>query len=1004
MSAPWINPAFVAGEIAPALFGHVDLAKLHVAASTMRNMFVNYKGGAYSRGGTAFVARSKQPGTSSPPRLIAFKFSITQSFCLEFGNQYMRVFSNGAPVVEAPFNISAATKANPCQITATGNNFATGDWVTISGVGGMTQLNGKTFIATVVSSGSTFTLADLNGNPINSSAYGTYTSGGTVSRIYTLATPWLDSDLFALKFAQSADVMSLVHPSYPPYDLARVSDTNWTVTATTFSSPISAPSNCTATATVNPSGTSSPPTLPAAYAYMVTAVDTVTGAESVGSPRANVTNSVDMAVTAGSIIIDWSTVSGASSYNIYRAPTSYNTDPGDTTNALPVPDGAPFGYIGTAFGSQFVDSNIVPDFSQVPPLHTNPFAPGRVLQINITAGGSAYTSASVSITSGTGSGFVGGPIIVGGAIVAVYIKDAGQGYLGTDTVVFSGTGTGATGTLSVGPQTGTYPGCVSYFQERRVYASSLNNPDTYWMSQPGAFQNFDSGIPVNDADAITGTPWSQQVNGIQSLVAMPGGLVTFTGLGAWNVVGSGGSALNPVAITPASQQAIPASFVGCAQYIAPITINYDILFVQSKGSEVRDLNYNLYFNFYTASDLTQLSSHLFLGYTINDWAWCEEPYKLLWAVRSDHSLLSLTYLKEQEVYGWARHDTLGLVYSVCSVIEPPVDALYLATARFPQDGVGFHYYIERMDDRIWNQVESTWCVDCGLSLPLTVPDVGLSVSGISGTCTFTTFASVFSPSSVGQVIRVAGGIATVASYISATAVTATYTKPATQFLPGSTLVFANAGEWSISPLVTTVSGLDHLVGLAVTGLADGVLIPPVAVPSNGTITLPQPSSTAVVGLAFTAQLQTVYADPATQPTPQGRRKDITAATARIEASAWISAGTNQPDGSVQSPPVLETTPWAVTPIPNQGATYITTGGATATELFTGDERVNLFATWRKPGQVALQQTNPFPLSVLAIVPEGLEGDTADLAYPAEPAMAQAAQRQSRGPGPWMLRR
>ena len=62
-----------------------------------------------------------------------------------------------------------------------------------------------------------------------------------------------------------------------------------------------------------------------------------------------------------------------------------------------------------------------------------------------------------------------------------------------------------------------------------------------------------------------------------------------------------------------------------------------------------------------------LSNHLFTGYTLKEWAWAEEPYKIVWAIRNDGALLSLTYLKEQDVYAWARHDTFGLYQSVCSV-------------------------------------------------------------------------------------------------------------------------------------------------------------------------------------------------------------------------------------------------------------------------------------------------------------------------------------------------
>lgn len=100
--------------------------------------------------------------------------------------------------------ITGATKANPCVITATGHGFRTGISVTISGVGGMTQLNGNTYVITVIDANS----FSLDG--VNSTAYGTYTSGGSaatykylqdVSRgtAYSATTQW--------RFAQFGKVL-----------------------------------------------------------------------------------------------------------------------------------------------------------------------------------------------------------------------------------------------------------------------------------------------------------------------------------------------------------------------------------------------------------------------------------------------------------------------------------------------------------------------------------------------------------------------------------------------------------------------------------------------------------------------------------------------------------------------------------------------------------------------------------------------------------------------------
>jgi hypothetical protein len=1024
----------------------------------------------------------------------------------------MRVFSDGAPVVEPGLTITGATQSNPCAIAVT-NSYANGDWVAISGVGGMTELNGNIYIVAAVS-GAGFILEDLDGNPVNSAAFDAYTGGGTTSRVYTLVTPYLAADLPLLKFTQSADTMSLTHPNYPPMDLVRITDTEWSLSAAIFTAAIAAPSTCTAVATTQPSASTSPPTLPTAYAYCVTAIDSATGEESIASPIGNATNSVDIASTAGSIIINWSAVAGASSYNVYKAPASYNTDPSSPTNALPVPVGALFGFMVTSYGTQAVDSNITPDSSQTPPLHENPFAPGQILAVNISSGGSDLVTVTATITTSTGSGFIGEPVIVGGVMTAFLVLDPGENYLQTDSISFGGpgavatgditfstiphnsdtitlngqvwtfvtaitaanqtligsslpltlvalasdlfassdaglivanytvnssqliitydtpgaggnaytlaasvatpsgatltgggTGTNPTGTLDVGPQTGTYPGVVSYFQQRRVYAATANAPDTYFMSKPGAYLNFDSSLPVTDTDAITGTPWAQQVNGVQFMIQMPAGLVVMTGLGTWVVNGAGGSTINPQPVTPSSDQALQQGFNGCNDICPPFVENYDIIFVQAKGSIVRDVFTGSYFNIFVGNDLTELSGQLFTGYTLSQVAWTEEPYKIAWYVRNDGVLLSLTYLKEQEVYGWARHDTFGQFVSVCSVIEPPVDALYAVVAR-PRSpgGANTAYFVERMNDRIWNSVEDAWCVDCGLSLPQPTPTANIASSTASGATVFFVDSPIFSSGSVGHVIRVGGGIATITGFINSEQVSAIWNLPPAQTLidaTGQFMIVQAEGSWTMTQPVTTVSGLRHLVGLTVTGLADGVVIPPQTVAADGTITLPFAASSVVIGLGFQAQVQSVYLDTGAQPTVQGRRKSVTAVTTRVDGSLGFKVGSNEVDGSTVSPPILAPIWTNLQPAQVLSSTYTSPGGATVTKLFTGDLRDNLVANWTKPGQVAAQQDQPLPMSLTAFICETLEGDLPEQAYAQQPP--RDPRNPPRGPGAWMLR-
>jgi hypothetical protein len=112
---------------------------------------------------------------------VTYEFTTDFTVLAESKERY-RVGAIRTPVSSISAAVSAATNANPCAVTTGANhNFTTGDVVDFSSVGGMTELNTGTFTITVTSP-TNFTL-----NGTNSTAYGVYTSGGTVTRVSTPA-------------------------------------------------------------------------------------------------------------------------------------------------------------------------------------------------------------------------------------------------------------------------------------------------------------------------------------------------------------------------------------------------------------------------------------------------------------------------------------------------------------------------------------------------------------------------------------------------------------------------------------------------------------------------------------------------------------------------------------------------------------------------------------------------------------------------------------------------
>lgn len=329
--------SFTGGEWSDSLHARTDLEKYNSAVKLMRNFYCHAHGGASNRPGLRFVGEIKDSPTKTA-RLIPFQFSTVQAYMLEFGDQYMRVYKDGGRVTESDVVITGITKANPGVVTAVAHGFSNGDWVYISAVGGMTQVNGKIFkVANVATD--TFELKTVDGTNVNTSSYTTYTSGGTVARIYTLATPYLEADLPLLKIVQSADTMYVTHPSYAPRVITRTGHASWSINTITFAPSISAPANFSRD---SGSGTG--------HTYAVTAVKE-NGEESVVSSTA----------TGGpGDVFGWDAVADADHYEFY-----------EQKNGI-------FGWLGSAglsSGSPSfeVPADTDPDMDEAPPTVKNPF-------------------------------------------------------------------------------------------------------------------------------------------------------------------------------------------------------------------------------------------------------------------------------------------------------------------------------------------------------------------------------------------------------------------------------------------------------------------------------------------------------------------------------------------------------------------------------------------------------------------------------------------------------
>lgn len=923
-------PSFGAGELSPSLYARVDFDKYHVGAALLRNFFVDFRGGASTRPGTQFMGQAKSNGTV---RLIPFIVSTSQAYICEFGHQYVRFFSADGQVVEAAKNITAITQANPCKVTSAGHGYTTGDEVVLSSIGGMTELNGRNVLVTVVDANN-FTLKTLDGVAIDSTTFGAYTAGGTAQRVYTLASPYDAADIGLIKLVQSASVLTLTHPNYAPRNLTQL-----TANSFAFSNVVAGPTQDPPTnLTVSANGMADH-----LYGYAVTAVS-LDGKEE--SLPIIITTLQGKAPTDATKVLKlrWSPpTKPASYYKIYKW--------GPVPNVAPV--GTVYGYIGETIACSFTDSGIEPDFSQVPPQFNDPFSPAQISSITVTAAGTfpvGTYSVDLTITDATGTGATAFGIIDPGTngLAGVVITNPGKNYT-APVITAPGATAAPTFVSTVTPSTGTYPMVPAYFQQRRCFGGFAAFPERLVLSQTGNYGNFNDSVIVQDTDGLDISMASQQVNAIKALVPMSTGLVVLTTGGAFQVSAGGqASAITPKTITAQAQASAGAND------LPPILVNSNILYAQNRGTIIRELQFNYYAQSFTGNDRSQLANHLLFGKDITGWTWAEEPFKLIWSVRSDGKLLCMTYVPEQEVYAWTQHDTQGLFRSVASIPEGKANAVYFVVKR--KIGGVWKNFIERMSTRYWPRVEDAWCVDCGLSTTQSKPDTTLYPSAGTGAgVTFLTDTAAFSAGDVGKIIWCGGGNATITGYTSPTSVTADFNTAMTEFLSDGSPMPQAGGAWSVTAPVLTLKGLWHLAGAAVSVLADGQALTNQAVAADGSLTLPFAASKVVVGLPFQCQLQTLYIDLG-DPTQQGKRKTIPAVTLRLSAARGLKAGSTF--GKLNE--VRETQIPVVVPSP----------------LFTGDSRIIVESNWTTAGQVCVQQDYPLPATVLGLIPEVVVGDTA----------------------------
>lgn len=260
---------------------------------------------------------------------------------------------------------------------------------------------------------------------------------------------------------------------------------------------------------------------------------------------------------------------------------------------------------------------------------------------------------------------------------------------------------------------GEYPAVSANYQQRRFFANSFAEPDAIWGSRIGFVVNFGISSPLQDDDSVTFRLAGNNYHPIRHMVALKAGLILLTDGGEWTMTGGAGPT-SP--ITPSSLQADQETYVGISTRVRPVVVGNAILYAQARGTVVRDLHFDKEVEGLAGRDLTIFATHLFERKTLLAMEFQQIPHSIIWCVRSDGVLLGLTYIPEQDIWGWHRHTTDGRIEEVCVVPETDEDTLYVIVRR--DIGGVAKRYIERLERRelLDGYIHATsFFVDSGLS-------------------------------------------------------------------------------------------------------------------------------------------------------------------------------------------------------------------------------------------------------------------------------------------------
>lgn len=551
---------------------------------------------------------------------------------------------------------------------------------------------------------------------------------------------------------------------------------------------------------------------------------------------------------------------------------------------------------------------------------------------------------------------------------------------GTNNVLvkeFASGAIGGTDAFALGAWSGEFgwPSEIEFFADRLWFAGTPTDPQLIWGTQIADYSNFGKSTPIVDSDAVSFAINARQVNAVMDLVPLDKMIVLAKG---GEFLMSGGQ---DDVITPSTISIKPQSYRGTGGLQAEV-VGDTAIFVQEQGQRVYDIGYRFEADGYKPQDISVWAAHLVAGYELQRMRWMPGPWSVIWFVRNDGVQLGCTYMPEQEVIGWHRHDSGRNVNgdgsdAIEDIVSLPgsTQSELFAVVKRTVNGVTKRYIEQLAPDFVADELDFHY-VDSGLVYDgrNTTAKTMTLTGGVNWNdeeaLALVASASTFSnPGDIGDAVKLEitvsetdpnTGVASDVTYAISVQITE-YTSPG-QVVVTPTGVVPEAlrgvptSTWTFQR--DTISGLDHLEGREVAILSDANVHQKLVV-TDGAITLSQPGGVVHVGLPYRAHIETLEVNNPGGAGVRDAKKLLTSVGLLVQSTRGIKAcGGTLRDEYTYELPQREFEDWG-----------------TPTQPTTGYVEIPVSAEWgENNGHGHIISDDPLPMTILAIVPRVMVSD------------------------------